>query len=123
MCSLALIVECNTRQSRESNIRATINVFHRGFTISVPDNSDFEKVLFEGHTVKHSQSLDEFSQTQTLPIDGSWTYIDNSAQLQRGNVINYRISVTSKRRHVTYALDQKAFEVTGELDSIRRNIV
>lgn len=111
-----LFSECSprTRNDVESNTKATINVFRRGFTISVPDNSDFDTVRFEGHSVgTNAQSLNEFSQTQTQAVDGSWTYIDNHAELQYGNVINYRVLVTSKSRHVTYAIDQQAFTVTG----------
>lgn len=93
---------------------ATINVFRRGFTISVPDNSDFETVRFEGHSASQTQQLNKFDQTQTQPVDGSWMYIDNRSELQYGNVINYRVMVTSKSRHVTYSIDQQAFEVTGE---------
>lgn len=91
-------------------MRVTINVFRRGFTIGLPDNGDYDTVRFEGHI---GSSLNTFDQTQTLPVDGSWTYINNHVELHNGSVINYRVLVTSKSRRATYTFDQNAFEVSG----------
>lgn len=94
--------------------KATVQVFQRGFTISILHESDFDTVRFDGNCGSESTKFNEFAQTQTQPIDGSWTFIDNRAQLQSGDVINYRVFVTSKSRQVGHVLEQKSFVVTGE---------
>lgn len=112
--------QCNRLKRQESNrrITATVHVFRRGFTISVPnDHHDYSSVQFKGNISGVSLTKrNAFAQTQTLPVDGSWTYIDNQSQLRYGDRINFEVLVTSSRTHESSVIDQQAFRVVGECD-------
>lgn len=103
------------RNHGQSSGPARMMVYPGGFTMSLPaDNPDVQSMRFEGSCMMRNGQRGDFSFLARQPVNGRWTYMNRDMPLRRGDVIDYRVSATSRARNVQYVRDQQQYTVNGE---------
>lgn len=102
-------------QRQQSFTPARMMVYPGGFTMSLPaDNPDVHSMRFEGSCMLRNGQRGDFSFVARQPVNGRWTYMNRDMPLHRGDVIDYRVSATSRARNMQYVCDQQSYTVNGE---------
>lgn len=91
-------VDCVRQSSRAVRMNDTVTVYRRGFKISVLNIRHTESVRFEGNCLSNANHLGFFNYTVNSPLSEQWTYWDENTVLTYGNVINYSIYMTIRKR-------------------------
>lgn len=91
---------------------ATVEVFSRGFSVSIPDDEVIKLFAFHGKINEEiiNREAGTFSQDVLKPVNGRWTFSDSITKLKVGDVLYYwtYVILTDGRG---YAKDDQMFEV------------